>query len=70
MGHNNSLGNIANIVVCALSMVFVGVLVWVTNKRKAAVGELLLVFFSPIELGRLVFRRSAVAFIVGEMSSS
>ncbi|KAJ7846273.1 chitin synthase III catalytic subunit [Mycena leptocephala] len=40
MGHDNSLGNIANIVVCALSMVFVGVLVWVTNKRKAAVGRI------------------------------
>lgn len=39
MGHENSLGNIANIVVCALSMVFTAVLIWVTNKRKAAVGE-------------------------------
>jgi len=40
MGHDGSLGNIANIVVCALSMVFVGVLIWVTNKRKAAVGRI------------------------------
>ncbi|KAF7345455.1 hypothetical protein MVEN_01563600 [Mycena venus] len=39
MGHDGSLGNIANIVVCALSMVFTAVLIWVTNKRKAAVGE-------------------------------
>lgn len=39
MGHENSLGNIANIVACALSMVFTAVLIWVTNKRKAAVGE-------------------------------
>ncbi|KAJ7302971.1 chitin synthase III catalytic subunit [Mycena albidolilacea] len=40
MGHENSLGNIANIVVCALSMVFTAVLIWVTNKRKAAVGRI------------------------------
>ncbi|KAJ7237272.1 chitin synthase III catalytic subunit [Mycena haematopus] len=40
MGHENSLGNIANIVVCALSMVFAAVLIWVTNKRKAAVGRI------------------------------
>ncbi|KAJ7233098.1 chitin synthase III catalytic subunit [Mycena rebaudengoi] len=40
MGQNGSLGNIANIVVCALSMLFVGVLIWVTNKRKAAVGRI------------------------------
>jgi len=40
VGHNGSLGNIANIVVCALSMVFVAVLIWVTNKRKAAVGRI------------------------------
>ncbi|KAJ7173464.1 chitin synthase III catalytic subunit-domain-containing protein [Mycena filopes] len=40
MGHDGSLGNIANIVVCALSMVFCAVLIWVTNKRKAAVGRI------------------------------
>ncbi|KAJ7780181.1 chitin synthase III catalytic subunit [Mycena maculata] len=40
MGHDGSLGNIANIVVCALSMVFIGVLIWATNKRKAAVGRI------------------------------
>jgi hypothetical protein len=40
MGHEGSLGNIANIVVCALSMVFTGVLIWATNKRKAAVGRI------------------------------
>ncbi|KAJ6457438.1 chitin synthase III catalytic subunit [Mycena vitilis] len=40
MGHDGSLGNIANIVVCALSMVFTAVLIWVTNKRKAAVGRI------------------------------
>ncbi|KAF7317686.1 hypothetical protein MKEN_00856300 [Mycena kentingensis (nom. inval.)] len=39
-GHEGSLGNIANIVVCALSMVFTGVIIWVTNKRKAAVGRI------------------------------
>ncbi|KAF7289065.1 hypothetical protein HMN09_01354700 [Mycena chlorophos] len=40
MGHDGSLGNIANIVVCALSMVFTAVLIWTTNKRKAAVGRI------------------------------
>ncbi|KAJ7498050.1 chitin synthase III catalytic subunit [Mycena galericulata] len=40
MGHDGSLGNIANIVVCALSMVFVGALIFFTNRRKAAVGRI------------------------------
>ena len=35
----DSLGNIANIIVCALSMVFVVGLVVASSKRKAAVGE-------------------------------
>ncbi|KAJ7066808.1 chitin synthase III catalytic subunit [Mycena belliarum] len=55
MGHDGSLGNIANIVVCALSMVFAGVLIWVTNKRKAAVGRIelrtfLLLYFLTLPL--------------------
>jgi len=50
MGKENSLGNIANIVVCALSMVFVAVLIWVTNKRKAAVGRIELRTFLSLYL--------------------
>ncbi|CAK5267517.1 unnamed protein product [Mycena citricolor] len=40
MGHAGSLGNIANIVVCALSMILTAVLIWETSRRKAAVGRL------------------------------
>ncbi|KAK7031695.1 chitin synthase III catalytic subunit [Favolaschia claudopus] len=40
MGHDGSLGNIANIVVCALSMVVTALLIFFTNRRKAAVGRI------------------------------
>jgi len=38
-GVGGSLGNIANIIVCALSMVFVGLLISMSSRRKAAVGR-------------------------------
>ena len=38
-GSGGSLGNIANIIVCALSMFFVAGLVVFSSRRKAAVGE-------------------------------
>ncbi|KIK65232.1 hypothetical protein GYMLUDRAFT_159949 [Collybiopsis luxurians FD-317 M1] len=47
---SNSLGNIANIVVCAVSMLFVLGLIWRAQRRKAAVGRvelrnLLIIYF-------------------------
>lgn len=39
VGSQGSLGNVANIVVCALSMVFVIGLILMTERRKAAVGR-------------------------------
>jgi len=38
-GHDGSLGNIANIIVCALSMLLVAALIVFSSRRKAAVGE-------------------------------
>ncbi|KAF7973107.1 hypothetical protein HWV62_16218 [Athelia sp. TMB] len=38
-GTDKSLGNIANIVACALSMIFVAALVIIAGRRKAAVGR-------------------------------
>ena len=38
VGQNGSLGNIANIVVCGLSFFFTLALLYLTNRRKAAVG--------------------------------
>ncbi|TFK37362.1 hypothetical protein BDQ12DRAFT_713488 [Crucibulum laeve] len=37
LGHDNSIGNVANIAVCAASVLFVAFLVWRCNRRKAAV---------------------------------
>ncbi|KAH9930409.1 chitin synthase III catalytic subunit [Epithele typhae] len=37
---NGNLGNIANTVACALSIVFVGLLIFWTSRRRAAVGRL------------------------------
>lgn len=51
-GANGSLGNIANIIVCALSIVFVAGLVVFSSRRKAAVGEFLQFvgqFFSRVQ---------------------
>ncbi|KAF5341563.1 hypothetical protein D9757_012902 [Collybiopsis confluens] len=38
-GSSTSLGNIANIVVCAVSMLFIFALIWRAQRRKAAVGR-------------------------------
>ncbi|KAI0058581.1 hypothetical protein BV25DRAFT_1830036 [Artomyces pyxidatus] len=45
VGSGGSLGNIANIVACGLSIVFVAGLVWLCNRRKAAVGRVELRLF-------------------------
>ncbi|VDC05846.1 unnamed protein product [Peniophora sp. CBMAI 1063] len=45
LGQNGSLGNIANIVVCGLSFFFTLALVYLTNRRKAAVGRVELTAF-------------------------
>jgi len=39
-GSDGSLANIANIIACALSMVFIGFLIFRTGRRKAAVGRI------------------------------
>lgn len=39
-GHNGSVSNIANIVCCALSIIIVLALVYLTGRRKAAVGRI------------------------------
>lgn len=38
VGSDGSLGNIANIIVCGLSFFFTLALIYLTNRRKAAVG--------------------------------
>ncbi|CCM00455.1 uncharacterized protein FIBRA_02488 [Fibroporia radiculosa] len=40
LGHDHSSGNVANIVVCAVSIVFVGWLLFLARRRKAAVGRI------------------------------
>jgi hypothetical protein len=46
VGSEGSLANVANIVACALSMIFVGLLIFLTDRRKAAVGRIeIRVFF-------------------------
>lgn len=55
VGHEGSISNIANIVACALSMLVVGLLIFLCNRRKAAVGRielrtLLCVYFLTLPL--------------------
>ena len=38
VGSNGSLGNIANILACGFSVLVVGFIIWLTGRRKAAVG--------------------------------
>ena len=49
-GADGSLGNIANTIVCVLSMVFVAGLVAFSSRRKSAVGEFPDLFVSLIAL--------------------
>ncbi|RDX45317.1 hypothetical protein OH76DRAFT_1408096, partial [Lentinus brumalis] len=41
VGHNGSIANVANIVACALSIIFTLLLIVWTTRRRAAVGECL-----------------------------
>lgn len=47
-GADGSIANIANIIVCALSIVFTGFLIWGVSRRRAAVGECLLLPFDTL----------------------
>ncbi len=55
VGTDGSISNIAEIVVCALSMVFVGLLIFLTNRRKAAVGRVELRFLLSVYFLTLPF---------------
>ncbi|KAI0044476.1 hypothetical protein FA95DRAFT_1562228 [Auriscalpium vulgare] len=44
-GTHGSIGNVANIVACALSICVTGVLIWLCSRRKAAVGRIELRLF-------------------------
>ncbi|KAF9528102.1 chitin synthase III catalytic subunit [Crepidotus variabilis] len=50
LGHDGSIGNIANIVACGVSVLFVLVLIVLCNRRKAAVGRIELRTFLIIYL--------------------
>ena len=39
LNHDGSISNVANIAVCGASVFFVVLLIWLCNRRKAAVGE-------------------------------
>ncbi|KAG2139219.1 chitin synthase III catalytic subunit [Suillus clintonianus] len=53
---NGSLGNIANIVACGLSIFIVGALIYFTGRRKAAVGRVELRIFFALYLLTLPFQ--------------
>ena len=38
MGYDGSIGNVANIALCGVSIIFVSWLIFLCNRRKAAVG--------------------------------
>lgn len=55
-GHDNSVGNVANIVACALSILFVAALIGWTSRRLAAVGRVELRLFLILYLLTLPFQ--------------
>ncbi|KZT18569.1 hypothetical protein NEOLEDRAFT_1143240, partial [Neolentinus lepideus HHB14362 ss-1] len=56
LGHTASIGNVANIVACALSIVFTALLVVLTSRRAAAVGRVELRYFQILYLLTLPFQ--------------
>lgn len=45
---DGSLANIANIIACGLSVIFLVYLIWATSRRKAAVGESPFLYWSRV----------------------
>ncbi|EPQ53865.1 hypothetical protein GLOTRDRAFT_78912 [Gloeophyllum trabeum ATCC 11539] len=56
LGHDGSLGNVANIVACAVSIIFVVLLIVFTSRRTAAVGRVELRYFQILYLFTLPFQ--------------
>ncbi|TFK45287.1 hypothetical protein OE88DRAFT_1669482 [Heliocybe sulcata] len=56
LGHSGSLGNVANIVACAVSILFTALLVVLTSRRAAAVGRVELRYFQILYLLTLPFQ--------------
>ncbi|KAF8636298.1 hypothetical protein AX17_003652 [Amanita inopinata Kibby_2008] len=56
VGYDGSVANVANIAVCAASIIFVGILVFLCNRRKAAVGRVELRAFLVLYLLTLPFQ--------------
>jgi hypothetical protein len=54
IGTGGSIGNIANIVTCVISMFVVGALIFFTSKRKAAVGKFNLRAFASLSARSLL----------------
>ncbi|CAA7264959.1 unnamed protein product [Cyclocybe aegerita] len=50
INHDGSIGNVANIAVCGASVLFVAALIWLCNRRKAAVGRIELRTFLTLYL--------------------
>ncbi|PFH46761.1 hypothetical protein AMATHDRAFT_77532 [Amanita thiersii Skay4041] len=56
VGHDGSVANVANIAVCAASIIFVALLIFFCNRRKAAVGRIELRTFLILYLLTLPFQ--------------
>ena len=56
VGVDGSIANIANILACGLSCLFVALLLWSTHRRKAAVGRFELCIFLGLYLCTLPFQ--------------
>lgn len=70
VGYGGSLANIANIVACALSMIFVVGLIFLTSRRKAAVGRVELRTFLSIYLLTLPLQLITTGSLLTQGSTS
>lgn len=70
LGHDGSIGNVANIAVCGASILFVALLIFLCNRRKAAVGRLELRSFLIVYLLTLPFQLLTTGSILEQGSTA
>ncbi|KAF8337308.1 chitin synthase III catalytic subunit [Amanita rubescens] len=70
VGYDGSIGNVANIVVCGISILFVSYLIYLCNRRKAAVGRIEHRFFLILYLLTLPFQLLTTGSFLEQGSTS
>ncbi|EIN08749.1 hypothetical protein PUNSTDRAFT_52231 [Punctularia strigosozonata HHB-11173 SS5] len=70
LGHDSSIGNVANIVACAVSIVFVLALILGAHRRRAAVGRVEIRYFFVLYLLTLPFQLISTGSLLEQGTTS